>query len=61
MRDDKKLGEWSDTEYNDWTAVEDLTGLPGDAFHRNVDEVVISSGSDSVKTAILCPPTIYGA
>lgn len=60
MRDDKKLGEWSDREYNDWTKVEDLTGLPDDAFHKNVDNVVLSSGSQSVKTAILCPPTIYG-
>jgi len=60
MRDDNKLGEWSEREYNDWTAVQDLTGLPKDAFHKNVDDVVLSSGSDSVKTAILCPPTIYG-
>lgn len=60
MRDDKKLGEWSDREYNDWTAVQDLTGLPDDAFHKNVDDLVLSSGSESVKTAILCPPTIYG-
>jgi hypothetical protein len=54
MRDDNKLGEWSEREYNDWTAVQDLTGLPK-------DELVLSSGTDSVKTAILCPPTIYGA
>ncbi|KAF2843991.1 NAD(P)-binding protein [Plenodomus tracheiphilus IPT5] len=60
MRDDKKLGEWSDREYNDWTDVANLTELPSDAFHKNVDDVVLSSGSDSLKTAILCPPTIYG-
>ncbi|KAI8936749.1 hypothetical protein NX059_007136 [Plenodomus lindquistii] len=60
MRDDKKLGEHSDKEYNDWTRVEDLTGLPSDAFHKNVDDIVLSSGSEAVKTAILCPPTIYG-
>jgi hypothetical protein len=60
MRDDNKLGEWSEREYNDWTAVQDLTGLPQDAFHKNVDDLVLSAGSDSVKTAILCPPTIYG-
>ena len=60
MRDDSKLGEWSEREYNDWTAVQDLTGLPQDAFHKNVDDLVLASGSDSVKTAILCPPTIYG-
>lgn len=60
MRDDNKLGEHSDREYNDWTAVQDLTGLPSDAFHKNVDDLVLNAGSDSVKTAILCPPTIYG-
>jgi len=60
MRDDNKLGERSEREYNDWTAVQDLAGLPSDAFHKNVDDVVLSAGSDAVKTAILCPPTIYG-
>jgi hypothetical protein len=60
MRDDNKLGEWSEREYNDWTAVQDLVNLPEDAFHKNVDTVVLSSGNEAVKTAILCPPTIYG-
>jgi nucleoside-diphosphate-sugar epimerase len=60
MRDDAKLGEHSDRVYNDWTAVQDLTGLPSDAFHKNVDDIVLAAGSDTVKTAILCPPTIYG-
>lgn len=62
MRHDK-LGEWSDKEYNDWTAVQELTNLPDDAFHRNVDKIVIEAGEkdgDRIKTAILCPPTIYG-
>jgi nucleoside-diphosphate-sugar epimerase len=60
MRDDARLGEASERVYNDWSAVQDLTGLPSDAFHKNVDDLVLSAGSDSVKTAILCPPTIYG-
>lgn len=60
MRDDNKLGEHSDREYNDWTAVQDLTNLPSDAFHKNVDDIVLAAGSEGVKTAILCPPTIYG-
>jgi nucleoside-diphosphate-sugar epimerase len=58
-----RLGEWSDNEYNDWTKVEDLTHLPDDAFHRNVDKVVLEAGEKhaaSVKTAVICPPTIYG-
>ncbi|KAL5118766.1 hypothetical protein ACEQ8H_003269 [Pleosporales sp. CAS-2024a] len=60
QRDDNKLGEWSEREYNDWTAVQDLTGLPKDAFHKNVDDIVLDAASEAVKTAILCPPTIYG-
>ncbi|EAT91158.2 hypothetical protein SNOG_01509 [Parastagonospora nodorum SN15] len=47
MRDDNKLGEWSEREYNDWTAVQDLTDLPKDAFHKNVDDLVLSSGSEA--------------
>ncbi|KAF2120563.1 hypothetical protein BDV96DRAFT_538759 [Lophiotrema nucula] len=62
MRHDR-LGEHSDNEYNDWTAVQDLTNFPDDAFHRNVDKIVLEAGAreiESVKTAIVCPPTIYG-
>jgi len=58
-----RLGEHSDEEYNDWTAVDELTHLPASAFHRNVDEIVLEAGEkhgDAVKTAIVCPPTIYG-
>jgi nucleoside-diphosphate-sugar epimerase len=58
-----RLGEWSDKVYNDWSGIEELTNLPDDAFHRNVDKVVLEAGEKhaaSVKTAIICPPTIYG-
>ena len=58
-----KLGEWETKEWNDWSGVEDLTHLPDDAFHRNVDKIVLETGTkhgDVVKTAIVCPPTIYG-
>ncbi|KAK4574444.1 hypothetical protein LTR86_001285 [Recurvomyces mirabilis] len=58
-----RLGEHSDKEYNDWTAVDELTHLPASAFHRNVDEIVLETGEkhgDVVRTAIVCPPTIYG-
>ena len=62
--ENKRLGEHSDKEYNDWTRVEDLTNLPDTAFHRNVDKIVLEAGekhSDVLKTVIVCPPTIYGA
>lgn len=57
------MGEFSTKEYNDWDGVTELTSLPDTAFHRNVDKVVLEIGSvysDIVKTAIVCPPTIYG-
>lgn len=57
-------------EYNDWEGVEELTHhLPDDAFHRNVDKIILeigrrsraqADGAAAVKTAIVCPCTIYG-
>nr|OQO28300.1 hypothetical protein B0A51_03919 [Rachicladosporium sp. CCFEE 5018] len=61
--DNNRLGEHSDKEYNDWDGVGDLTNLPDSAFHRNVDKIVLQAGKDHgdvVKTALVCPPTIYG-
>jgi hypothetical protein len=58
-----RLGDWSDKEYNDVSGIEELTHLPDDAFHRNVDIIVLDAGTksaDKVKTALVCPPTIYG-
>jgi nucleoside-diphosphate-sugar epimerase len=31
-----------------------------DAPHRDVDKFVLSCGSDTLKTAIVCPSTVYG-
>ncbi|KAF2018815.1 NAD(P)-binding protein [Aaosphaeria arxii CBS 175.79] len=63
-RSDDRLGTWNDSPpYNDWSGVSDLTSLPDDAFHRNVDKIVLEAGTreaEKVRTAILCPPTIYG-
>lgn len=50
-------------QYNDWEGVSELVNLPQDAFHRNVDEIIIGAGQrdpSSVRTAVVCPPTIYG-
>ncbi|KAJ9618318.1 hypothetical protein H2203_009236 [Taxawa tesnikishii (nom. ined.)] len=40
-----------------------LTSLPDAAPHREVDKIVLEGGTqhaEKVKTAIICPPTIYG-
>jgi nucleoside-diphosphate-sugar epimerase len=57
------VGILREKEYNDWDGVDEVTSLPDDALHRNVDKIVLAAAaeaSDRVKTAIVCPPTIYG-
>ncbi|KAI6784576.1 uncharacterized protein J7T54_006621 [Emericellopsis cladophorae] len=59
----KSFGEPDDKVFNDYDGVEELTNLPSAAFHRHIDEIVLSTGTqyaEKVKTAIVCPPTIYG-
>jgi len=35
--------------------------LPDEAAHRNVDKIILEVGEkEGVKTAIACPPIIYG-
>jgi len=49
--------------FDDWDGVKEVTSLPDAAAHRNVDKVVLAAGTEQegrIKTAIVCPPTIYG-
>lgn len=58
-----KTGEESNKVFDDLDGVDELVNLPAEAFHKNVDAIVLECGSekgDRVKTAIVCPPTIYG-
>jgi hypothetical protein len=57
------LGTRSEKQYNDLSGIDELINLPDEAFHREVDKIVITTGEkheDSVKTVVVCPPTIYG-
>lgn len=56
-------GEALNKIYDDLENVSEVVNLPDDAPHRVVDKVVLEAGTkhaDRVKTAIVCPPTIYG-
>lgn len=56
-------GETRPKVYNDWDGVYELTSLPDGAAHRHVDKVVLAAPQKfpgKIKTAIVCPPTIYG-
>ncbi|KAI9147301.1 nucleoside-diphosphate-sugar epimerase [Paramyrothecium foliicola] len=59
----KSFGNHDDKVFDDWDGVDELVNLPAAAFHRNIDEIVLKTGTehaDAVKTVIVCPPTIYG-
>ncbi|GAQ10108.1 hypothetical protein ALT_7429 [Aspergillus lentulus] len=46
--------------FNDWEGISELISLPDEAVHRNVDKIVLAAGSDTLKTAIVCPSTVFG-
>ncbi|PPJ54860.1 hypothetical protein CBER1_06058 [Cercospora berteroae] len=51
----ERFGEEPDREFNDWSGVKELATLPDDAFHRNVDKIVLEAGTkhaDVIKTAL---------
>jgi hypothetical protein len=57
------FGMPSDRVFDDLDVVDELTSLPDNAFHRNVDKIVLECGTryeNKVRTAVVCPPTIYG-
>ena len=59
----RTFGDLEDKVYNDWDGINELTSLPDFAAHRNVDKIFLEAGEDQsgpLKTAIVCPPTIYG-
>lgn len=59
-------GTWGETRpkvYDDWEGVTELISQPDVADHRHVDKVVLAASLSypaKIKTAIVCPPTIYG-
>ncbi|KAI9676195.1 MAG: hypothetical protein M1817_000940 [Caeruleum heppii] len=61
--DSSTFGEPSSKVYDDWDGVAEVTSLPMHAPHRNVDKIVLDAAtehSDTIKSAIVCPPIIYG-
>ena len=49
--------------YNDWEGLPDLINFPAEAPHRNVDQIVLEAAKanpTTLRTAIVCPPVIYG-
>lgn len=45
--------------YEDVDTIDKILSIPDEAIHRDVDKIVQGASSDSVKVAIVSPPTIY--
>ncbi|KAI4741610.1 NAD(P)-binding protein [Aureobasidium sp. EXF-12298] len=60
--DQEMYGEEASKIYDDWDNVHEMiTGIPDHAPHRKVDKIVQSvRDGHTVKSAIVCPPCIYG-
>lgn len=56
----KTFGEESSKVYDDWEGVAEVTSLPDAAPHRLNDKLILGADGPSLRTAIVCPPTIYG-
>ncbi|OCK84020.1 NAD dependent epimerase/dehydratase family protein [Lepidopterella palustris CBS 459.81] len=61
--DNGTFGIKSEKLFNDLDGIAEITSLPDHAPHRNVDTIVLAAGAEpsgKVRTAIVCPSTIYG-
>ena len=58
--DRKTYGEMSRKVYNDWDGIGEITSLPDHAPYRKNDIEILSADGPELRTAIVCPPTIYG-
>ncbi|KAL1973550.1 hypothetical protein VTN31DRAFT_6185 [Thermomyces dupontii] len=59
---EKTVGVERDDVYDDWDNVHQVTSLPDDALHRNVDKIILAAGegNPAVKSAVVAPPCING-
>ncbi|KAL9054423.1 MAG: hypothetical protein Q9162_004145 [Coniocarpon cinnabarinum] len=61
--DNGTFGESSNEIWDDVKDIEKIRHIPSHAPHRNIDELVFAASQNDdqkVKTAIVCPPLIYG-
>lgn len=57
------LGKLNSRVWSDVDDLEEITSRPDRELHRNVDKIIqqaATENGDKLKTAIICPPDIYG-
>ena len=61
--DEKTDGLARDKIFNDWDDIGEILDIPNHAFHRKVDDLVLTATakySDVMRAAIVSPSTVYG-
>ena len=62
---DLERSNYGEADLSSWDDIADISKLVNDipdwAPHRNVDKIILDANTNLVKTAIVCPPTIYGS
>ncbi|KAJ5718595.1 hypothetical protein N7488_004241 [Penicillium malachiteum] len=59
---EKTCGSERTKEYNDWDGLDELFNLPDDAYHRDVEKIIIAAGQvdpERIKNAVVSSPTAY--
>lgn len=59
----KYVGKLNPKVWNDIDDLDEITSRPDRELHRNVDKIIQQAAADNpdkLKTAIMCPPDIYG-
>jgi nucleoside-diphosphate-sugar epimerase len=62
-QDGSNYGELNPKVWSDIDDIDEITSLPDDYLHRNMDKIVQAAAAehgDKLKCAIICPPGIYG-
>ncbi|CAG8980133.1 hypothetical protein HYALB_00011666 [Hymenoscyphus albidus] len=62
-QDGSNYGEMNPKVWSDINDIDEITSLPDDYLHRNMDKIVQAAAhrhGDKLKCAIICPPGIYG-
>jgi nucleoside-diphosphate-sugar epimerase len=53
-------GKYNPKVWSDIDDIEAIYSLPDEAQHRVIDRAIQDASNDLIKTAVICPPDIYG-
>jgi nucleoside-diphosphate-sugar epimerase len=60
LREQTWEGKYNKHAWHDIAEIEEIYNLPNSAAHHEIDRWIMDASNDLIKTAIICPPDIYG-